>query len=153
MIHDKSYIHAIVQFKNGLKKILVHDTNMKIPIFNTLYENIKETKFLKSENLDISKLNNLDLKNLDEKKFPLTNILKKITNKGSLLETVLISANDELVNLFLKKKISYIELQKNLLRILDLPEFRVYRKKKPNNINEILKLNSYVRLKIRELCI
>ncbi len=153
LIHDKSYIHAIVQFKNGLKKILVHDTNMKIPIFNTLYENIKETKFLKSENLDISKLNNLDLKNLDEKKFPLTNILKKITNKGSLLETVLISANDELVNLFLKKKISYIELQKNLLRILDLPEFRVYRKKKPNNINEILKLNSYVRLKIRELCI
>jgi len=126
---------------------------MKIPIFNTLYENIKETKFLKSENLDISKLNNLNLKNLDEKKFPLTNILKKITNKGSLLETVLISANDELVNLFLKKKISYIELQKNLLRILDLPEFRVYRKKKPNNINEILKLNSYVRLKIRELCI
>ena len=153
LIHDKSYIHAIVQFKNGLKKILVHDTNMEIPIFNTLYDSINETKFLKSRNLDIGKLNNLDLKSLDKKKFPLIKILDKMSNKSSLLETVLISANDELVNLFLKKKISYIGLQKNLLRILNLPEFKAFRKKIPKNINEINKLNNYVRLKIKELCI
>ena len=153
LIHNKSYIHAIVEFKNGLKKILAHDTNMKIPIFNTLYDNLNELKFLKSENLNIKKLNNLNLKSLDKKKFPLIKILNKISNKGSLLETVLISANDELVNLFLKKKISYSELQKNLLKILDLPEFRVFRKKIPKNIQEINKLNNYVRLKIKELCI
>ena len=153
LIHDKSYIHAIVQFKNGLKKILAHDTNMKIPIFNTLYDSINETKFLKSRNLDIDKLNNLDLKSLDKKKFPLIKILDKISNKASLLETVLISANDELVNLFLKKRSVILILQKNLLRILNLPEFRAFRKKKPKNINEINKLNNYVRLKIKELCI
>ena len=153
LIHDKSYIHAIVQFKNGLKKILAHDTNMKIPIFNTLYENLNEKKFLKSRNLDINKLNNLDLKSLDKKKFPLIKVLDKMSNKSSLLETVLISANDELVNLFLKKRISYVGLQKNLLRILNLPEFRAFRKKIPKNINEINKLNNYVRLKIKELCI
>ena len=153
LIHDKSYIHAIVQFKNGLKKILAHDTNMKIPIFNTLYDSKNETKFLKSRNLDINKLNNLNLKSLDKKKFPLIKILDKMSNKSSLLETVLISANDELVNLFLKKRISYVGLQKNLLRILNLPEFRAFRKKIPKNINEINKLNNYVRLKIKELCI
>ncbi len=37
LIHEKSYVHAIVQFKNGLKKILAHDTNMLIPIFYTIY--------------------------------------------------------------------------------------------------------------------
>jgi len=153
LIHDKSYIHAIVQFKNGLKKILAHDTNMKIPIFNTLYDNIKEKRFLKSNNLNINILNNLDLKKLDIKKFPLTNILNKISNQNSLFETVLISANDELVNLFLEKKITYSDLQKNLLRIMNLAEFRVFRKKIPKKINEINKLNNYVRLKIRELCI
>ena len=153
LIHDKSYIHAIVQFKNGLKKILAHDTNMKIPIFNTLYDNLNDTKFLKSNNLDIKKLNNLNLKKLDKKKFPLIKVLDKISNKCSLFETVLISANDELVDLFLKKKISYSELQKNLLRILNLSEFGVFRKKIPKNINEINKLNTYVRLKIKELCI
>ncbi len=153
LIHDKSYIHAIVQFKNGLKKILAHDTNMKIPIFNTLYDNLNDTKFLKSSNLDIKKLNNLNLKKLDKKKFPLIKVLDKISNKCSLFETVLISANDELVDLFLKKKISYSELQKNLLRVLNLGEFGVFRKKIPKNINEINKLNTYVRLKIKELCI
>ncbi len=153
LIHDKSYIHAIVQFKNGLKKILAHDTNMKIPIFNTLYDKKNDTKFLKSRNLDIYKLNNLDLKSLDKKKFPLIKVLDKMSDKASLLETVLISANDELVNLFLKKKISYMGLQKYLLQILNLSEFRAFRKKKPKNINEINKLNNYVRLKIKELCI
>ena len=153
LIHDKSYIHAIVEFKNGLKKILAHDTNMRIPIFNTIYDSKNKTKFLKSKNLDINKLNNLDLKNLNKKKFPLIKILNKMPKKASLFETVLISANDELVNLFLKKKISYTKLQKNLLRILNFPEFRAFRKKIPKNINEINKLNNYVRLKIKELCI
>ena len=153
LIHDRSYIHAIVQFKNGLKKILAHDTNMKIPIFNTLYENTTENRFLRSDKLNIKILNNLNLKKLDEKKFPLTKILDEISNKSSLFETILISANDELVNLFLKKKINYSELHKNLIRIINLAEFRVFRKKTPKNINEINRLNSYVRLKIRELCI
>ena len=34
IIHPKSYIHAIVHFKNGLVKFLAHDTNMAIPIMN-----------------------------------------------------------------------------------------------------------------------
>ena len=41
-------LHAIVKFKNGLSKILIHDTNMKIPIFNTLYYN-KTSKIKSNE--------------------------------------------------------------------------------------------------------
>ncbi len=151
LIHEKSYVHAIVQFKNGIKKILAHDTDMKIPIFNTIYD--KEIKFLNSKELDISKLNNLDFKILDEIKFPLTKVLKIIPKKDTLFETILISANDELVKLFLEKKISFSNLQDKLLSVIKLKEFNKYRKKKPKNIDEIKKLNSYVRLKIRELCI
>ena len=36
LIHPKSYIHAIVKFKNGINKIIAHEPDMKIPIFNTL---------------------------------------------------------------------------------------------------------------------
>ena len=42
LIHEKSYVHAIVEFKNGLKKLLAHDTNMRIPIFNTIFFNTKK---------------------------------------------------------------------------------------------------------------
>ena len=56
------------------------------------------------------------------KKFPVLNILNKIPNKNSLLETVLVSANDELVSLFLEKKIKFIDISTNLLKILSLSE-------------------------------
>ena len=151
LIHEKSYVHAIVEFKSGIKKILAHDTNMKIPIFNTLYHN--QPKSIKTKNLDIKKLNNLNFKNLDKKKFPLTKVLDLIPEKNSLFETVLISANDELVSLFLRKKISFFNISQKLINFLNLKEFRIFKNKIPKNINEINKLNSYVRLKVNQLCI
>ena len=151
LIHDKSYVHAIVKFKNGISKILAHDTNMKIPIFNSIYYNTN--KSIKSENLDIKKLNNLNFKYVNVKQFPFLKTLKNIPDMNTLYETVIVSANDELVNFFLKKKINYSQFQKKLLSIINLKEFKAYKKKKPMNIKEIIVLNNYVRLKIRELCI
>tara|TARA_Y100001980_G_C14543888_1_gene322814 strand:+ start:278 stop:1435 length:1158 start_codon:yes stop_codon:yes gene_type:complete len=151
LIHDKSYVHAIVKFKNGINKILVHDTNMKIPIFNSIYQNVN--KSIISKDLDIKKLNSLNLKNIDINRFPLLKILKSIPDQNTLFETVVVSANDELVNLFLNNKISYSELHKKLLSIINLRRFKAYKKKKPLNISQINTLNNSVRLKIRELCI
>ena len=151
LVHDQSYVHAIIKFKNGINKILAHDTNMKIPIFNSIY--FDTNKSIKSKNLDIKRLNNLNLKNTNIKQFPLLKILDILPDRNTLFETVVVSANDELVSLFLKKKITYLELHKKLLSIINFKEFRYYINKKPSNISQIYKLNTYVRLKIRELCI
>ena len=151
LIHAKSYVHAIVKFKNGINKILAHDTNMKIPIFNSIYLNTD--KSIQSKKIDIKKLNNLNLKKIDVKKFPLLKILNLIPEKNTLFETIVVSANDELVNLFLKKKINYSQFQQKLLSTINLKEFRAYKNKKPIDIGEISRLNNYVRLKIKELCI
>ena len=151
LIHAKSYVHAIVKFKNGINKILAHDTNMKIPIFNSIYLNTD--KSIKSKKIDIEKLNNLNLQNIDEKKFPFLKILKIIPEKNTLFETIVVSANDELVKLFLKKKINYSQFHHKLLSTINLKEFQAYKNKKPIDIREISRLNNYVRLKIRELCI
>ena len=37
MIHPQSYVHSIIRFRNGLTKMILHNTDMKIPISNTLY--------------------------------------------------------------------------------------------------------------------
>ena len=37
MIHPQSYVHSIIRFKNGLIKMILYNTDMKIPISNTLY--------------------------------------------------------------------------------------------------------------------
>ena len=92
LTHPKSYIHAIVKFNNGLSKILVHDPDMKIPIYNSL--NFIFKKKIKVNPLNLNILNNLDLKKVELNKFPLIKILNKLPNYTSLFETVLITIND-----------------------------------------------------------
>ena len=99
LIHPKSYLHAIVKFNDGITKLIAHDTTMEIPIFNTLYDN--NLRSIKTKNINLESLNDLKLSKIDIKKFPLTKILKMLPNENSLFETVLVSANDELVKLFL----------------------------------------------------
>ena len=54
LLHQDSYVHAIVKFKNGLTKFLIHDTDMKIPIFNSIYYN--ENNIFKSKSLNFKKI-------------------------------------------------------------------------------------------------
>ena len=149
LVHPKSYIHAIVKFNNGLTKILIHDTNMIIPIFNSLYEN--DVKKIKTKNLDFSKINNLNLKSIDLKKFPVVKILNNLPNRNSLYETVIVSANDSLVKLFLNKKIKFVDISKILLKFISNKEFLKFKRLIPKKIEDIVKLNNYVSLKINTL--
>ena len=80
-------------------------------------------------------------------------ILSILPKSDSLFETILVSANDTLVDLFLKKKIPYNKIHFYLNKILSLKEFTKYKKKMPTNINDILKLNRYVRLKTLSLSV
>ena len=147
LIHPASYIHAIIKFKNGMIKIIAHDTDMIIPIHNTLYE--KGNKFIKTKNIDINKLNNLNFENVNLQKFPLINILKLIPQKNSLFETILVSANDEFVSLFLNKKIKFNEISRKLTKFLKKKEFNKYKGILPSSVNDILRLNNYVRMQIQ----
>ena len=145
LIHPKSYVHAILKFNNGLTKIIVHDTTMKIPIFNTLYLN--NFKKLKTKKIDINILNNLDLKEVNLKRYPMIKLLNLLPSKQSLFETVVVSANDTLVELFLNNKIKFTDIQKKLFHIVNKKIFLKYKKRQPKKIEEIIKLNNYVRLK------
>ncbi len=151
LIHPKSYVHAIIKFNNGLTKILVHDTDMKVPISNTIY-NEKNIK-IKSSKLNLNILNNLDFSRINLKKFPSVKILNEIPKNISLYETVLVSANDQLVELFLKNKINFQNITSLLNKVLRMKIFLKYKKRSPKNYNEIIKLSNYVRLKTRLLCI
>ena len=151
LIHPASYVHAIIKFNNGLTKMLIHDTNMKIPIFNSFYS--KFEKKIQTQKLNFNLLNKLNFTNVDTAKFPVVKILKKMPHNDSLFETVLVSANDKLVDLFLKKKITFNQISTFLLKIIKMKEFTKFKRFKVKNIEEIIKLNSYVSLKINKLTI
>ena len=121
---------------------------MDIPIFNTLYLN-SDQKII-SKKINIEALNNLDFKKVSIKRYPMIKLLKKLPDKSSLFETIIVSANDTLVNLFLSKKIKFTDIQKKLFKIINYKEFSKYKKISPKNVKDILYLNDYVRLKINE---
>ena len=98
-------------------------------------------------------LNNLDLKKINTIRFPVIKILKKLKKKDSLFETVIVSANDKLVNLFLNKKIRFIDISRILLKICSIAEFKKFKLIKPKNIEEINNLANYVSLKIDSMSI
>ncbi len=151
LIHPQSLVHAIVKFNNGITKLLIHDTNMTIPIFNSIYDN--SLKKMNTKNLGPTELNNLAFEKINLKKFPSINILKYLPKKISLFETVIVSCNDELVDLFLKKKISFWSIHVILKKLLILKEFSKYKQISPNNTDQIYKLSEYVRLKTKSLSI
>jgi len=146
LTHPKSYVHAILKFNNGLTNVIVHDTTMKIPIFNTLFLN--SDRKLETNKVDIDILNNLNLNNVNSKRFPMIKLLDFLPDNHSLYETVIVAANDKLVELFLNNKIKFTDIQKNLFKIIKKNEFQKFKKISPKNITDITNLNDYVRLKI-----
>ena len=150
LIHPQSYLHGIIKFNNGITKLLVHDTDMKIPIYNSLFtDNLK----ISSKQIDLKKINNFNLSKPNTRKFKSLRLLKYIPNDISLYETALVSANDELANQFLKGKIKYTEIIDYLFKIMKFKDILKLKRKKPNTVDQILKLNEYVRLKTTYHCI
>jgi 1-deoxy-D-xylulose-5-phosphate reductoisomerase len=149
LVHPLSYVHAIVKFKDGMIKIIAHDTNMKIPIFNSLYDDKK--KIIKTDKLNIKILNSLNFKKVDTNKFPSIKLIKKLKNEESLLETIIVLANDELVNLFLLKKLNFTDINIFLQRLLNMKEFINLIKLKPGNIKSINFIKELIKKKINEL--
>jgi len=147
IIHPKSYIHAIIQFNTGISKMLVHETSMEVPIFNSLYQNSGK-KIYSNEQFDFKNLNGLNFIDPDDKKFLCLKLLKYIKIKNTYFEIILVSINDELVKKYLNDQISFISLQKNLLKLIKNPYFTKYYNQIPNNINDIKimveKVNTYL---------
>jgi 1-deoxy-D-xylulose-5-phosphate reductoisomerase len=152
LIHPNSYVHAIVKFTNGTTKFLIHDTTMEIPIFNSLYFDDSDKK-LNSKKIDFDKINNLNFIQVNNIKFPSINFLKKIPSNISLFETVLVSANDSLVDLFLNKKITYLDIYRFLNIITNQKEFVKMKLIKPSSLGQIIKLSKYVAFKIKSLSV
>ena len=148
LVHPSSYVHAIVKFNDGMLKIIAHDTNMKIPIFNSLYNSQKK---IKTDELNLKKLNFLDLKKVDIDKFPSIKIIKKLKNEESSLETMIVLANDILVDLFLLKKIYFTDIVSFLQKLINMKKFNSYRLIKLKDISSIILLNNQLRETINKM--
>jgi len=143
IIHPQSLIHAIIEFKNGLSSMLYHNNDMKIPLANSLYDNL----YVNNGRSDkFSFKNKLSFYNPNIKKFPSIKILgfKKVLDEtGFILINVL---NEILVQRFLNNKILFTDIVYKLLTILNSKAVKNYLKKnKIRHINDVFNAYNFCR--------
>ena len=143
LIHPESLVHAIVEFENGLKKFLYHETSMIIPLANAIFnKKLKIENFFKSKNKN--QIKDLSFKNVDAKKFPLIGVKKKI-NQYPSSSIIINAANEILVEKFLSKKLDFLGISRGIIKILSDSNFKKYAVIKPVNINLIIKIDKWAR--------
>ncbi len=151
VIHPQSYVHSIIRFRNGLIKMILYNTDMKIPISNTIYGRKNYVSNVKK--VDIQILNKLSFQNANSNKFPSLKLIDKCLNFGFLAPTIINASNEVLVNLFLAKKIGFLDIVKTLNRIVKDRDFKKYASKKPNSIKDIKIADNWARLKTIAMCV
>ena len=151
MIHPQSYVHSIIRLKNGLIKMILYDTDMKIPISNTLYGE-KNNLFNKSQ-IETKILNKLSFKEVDKKKFPSIKLINKFLKSGYSTPIIVNASNEILVGLFLKGKIGFLDIVKSINRIFKDKDFKKYAKKKPKSVGDIKITDNWARLKTLNMCV
>jgi len=151
MIHPQSYVHSIIRFKNGLIKMILYNADMKIPISNTIYG--KDNHVSNIKKIDSNLLSKLSFYKVNLKRFPSIKLIDKCLNQGPLTPTIVNASNEELVKLFLSKKIGYLDIVKTINKILIDKDFKKYAKRKPKTINDIEYADKWSRLKTMTLSV
>ncbi len=151
MIHPQSYVHSIIRFKNGLIKMILYNTDMKIPISNTLYG--RKNHVLNVKKIDARILSKLSFQNVNTKRFPSIKLINKCLNLGFLAPTIVNASNEVLVSLFLTKKIGFLNIVKTINKIFRDKDFKKYAKRKPESIKDIQITDNWARLKTLAMCV
>ena len=95
----------------------------------------------------------MSFQNVNKKKFPSINLISKCLNFGKLAPTIVNASNEELVNLFLAKKIGFLDIVKNLNKIFKDKDFKKYAKRNSASLKEVRMADNWARLKTINMCV
>jgi 1-deoxy-D-xylulose-5-phosphate reductoisomerase len=110
VIHPQSIVHSFVEFVDGSIMAQLSFPTMKIPILNALtHPNHLKSNISKTNILDLP---NLNFKELSTERYPLFAIAVNAGIQGGIMPTVLNAANEAAIDLFLSKKIQFVDISK-----------------------------------------
>ena len=138
LIHPNSLVHAILELKNGLIKFIYHETTMVIPIANAIFEkNMNIDQFYKiKKSKKKSPIENLKFYQVNTKIFPIFK-LKDRANEFISTPIIINAANELLIDLFLKKKINFLDISKTIMKIMNDRNYKKYAIRNARNFQEI----------------
>ena len=139
ILHRQSIIHSMVEFEDT--SIIAHlgTPDMRIPIqFAMSYPERMDLKQGKS--LNLAEVGTLEFKPMDFERFPCLKIAYEAGMQGGSCPTVLNAANEAAVDLFLRNKISFLEIETVVAEALNK-----HQKIDHPSLEQILQLDQEVR--------
>ena len=117
LMHRESVIHSLVEFSDGSQKALLSVPNMALSIETALfYPDHPTTNSV--EPLDLAKLGSLNFGEPDYTRYPCLKIAMNAANAGEGACIAISSADEVLVDLYLKDKIKFSDFEKVLEKVL-----------------------------------
>ena len=80
-------------------------------------------------------------------------MIKKCLTLGILTPTIVNAANEVLVNMFLNKKIDFLDIVPTINKIFKDKDFKKYATRNPASINEVKNTDNWARLKTKAMCV
>ncbi|WP_456324928.1 1-deoxy-D-xylulose-5-phosphate reductoisomerase [Desulfonauticus submarinus] len=139
IVHPQSIVHSLVKFIDGSHLAQLGIANMQIPISYCLaYPERINLSYLPK--LDLTEIANLTFQKPDETNFPCLQIAKQALKLGQAACIALNAANELAVEMFLNKKIGFLDIPKILKTVLDSsPDMTI------DSVETILELDKKIR--------
>jgi len=116
LVHPESVVHSLVEFADGSLLAQLGVTDMRLPIQYALtYPQRLPTGLGK---LDLVQLGSFHFEGPDLKKFPSLGLAYKVAGQAGTLPAVLIAADQEAVEAFLKGKIDFLSIYKVVEKVV-----------------------------------
>ncbi len=141
VVHPQSIIHSMVEFVDGSVMAQLGNPDMKIPISYVM--EYPERLPMKGNRLSLTDERTLTFEEPDMDTFSCLELAFTAGKKGGAYPIILNGANEALVDLFLNKKIEYLEIQETLEKVMAECEY-----KSPSSIEEIIELDKIIKKKI-----
>ncbi len=148
VIHPQSVIHSMVEFADGAVMAQLGTPDMKLPIQYALY--YPHRRYLQGKRLDFAALGHLTFEEPDTDTFEGLALAYEALKLGGTMPTVYNAANEKAVELFLKRKISYLHITE-LIRAA-MKEHRVHASPGVDEILETEKeVHDFIRRELHEV--
>lgn len=137
-MHRESLVHSYIELNNGELILDYGKPDMHGPIEYALLEGKSEFEVVKTYSLET--LKDCHFSNFDEKRYPLTKLAIDCLKVGGSKLVALNGANEVAVNLFLNDKISYLDINRLVSKVVDEVEVN-----NTPSLEEILKIDENAR--------
>lgn len=145
IVHPQSVIHSMVEYIDGSVIAQMGNPDMKGPIqYAFTYPERITNDF---EYLKLTELKALTFEEPNKKVFKLLQLAYDAIKQGGSYPVVLNAANEALVYLFLGKRIKFLDIQDNIIKVIEkhTPKYNL-------NLESIMEIDKEIRKKVLEEC-